>query len=59
MINVEYTYKPCEICGKPVKLVKSFEVDEELSENYGKRIENPPEFQKPIHGTCRVAVNAK
>jgi hypothetical protein len=23
MINVEYTYKPCEICGKPVKLVKS------------------------------------
>jgi hypothetical protein len=57
MKNVEYIYKPCEICRKPVRLVKSFEVDDELSENYGKRLQNPLEFQKPIHGTCRKTNN--
>jgi len=58
MKNVEYIYKPCEICGKPVRLVKSFEVDDEVSENYGRIIQNPPEFQKPIHGKC-LKTNSK
>jgi hypothetical protein len=53
MKNVKFITKICEVCGKPVKLIQSFEVDDPLSENYGAQINNPTEFQYPIHGQCQ------
>ena len=52
MRDAEYKVLPCEICGKPVKVIDSFIVDDPLSVYFNKRINNPVEFRRPIHGNC-------